>query len=194
MSDLGSSVTLIFYAIDRQNITSEPLLNIAAALAQWSAFTHVELAIASLSGVKLQTPTVRAMTPLGHALRQGEGAGAHGEMASVLRVFNDSVGVELAERTGRNPSFSYLQLGCSRNAEAAMMAFARRQVGKPFSPTGMARSIIYPRTPDGKSWCVFPCARAPTGRADAARTQHPRSLERPGSAPSSSPRRSSTAA
>jgi hypothetical protein len=56
MGDLGSSVTLIFYAIDRQNITSEPLLNIAAALAQWSAFTHVELAIASLSGVKLQTP------------------------------------------------------------------------------------------------------------------------------------------
>lgn len=50
-----------------------------------------------------------------------------------------------------------------------MLAFARKQVGKPFSPTGMARSIIYPRSPDGKSWCVFftrPCAHRPRrGRA-----------------------------
>lgn len=39
------------------------------------------------------------MTPLGHALRwQGEGTGAHGEMASVLRVFNDSVGVVKFEK------------------------------------------------------------------------------------------------
>ena len=45
MDDHGSSVTLIFYAIDRKNITSEPLLNIIAAAAQWSAFTHVEVAI-----------------------------------------------------------------------------------------------------------------------------------------------------
>ena len=33
-----------------------------------------------------------------------------------------------------------------------MLAFARRQVGKPFSGTGMARSLIYPRVPDGSSW------------------------------------------
>jgi hypothetical protein len=127
MADQGSSVTLIFYAIDRNNISSEPFLNIAAAVAQWSSFTHVEVAI-------------------------GESAGANGEMRQVLRVFNDSTGVELTERTGRNPSYQYLQLGCSKNAEAAMLAFARRQVGKPFSGTGMARSLIYPRVPDGRSW------------------------------------------
>ena len=64
MSDAGSSVTLIFYAIDRSNITSEPFLNIIAAAAQWSVFTHVEMSI-------------------------GELPGAHGQMSNVLRVFND---------------------------------------------------------------------------------------------------------
>ena len=68
MSDSGSSVTLIFYAIDRNNITSEPLLNIAAAIAQWSSFTHVEVAL-------------------------GESAGVNGQMRNVLRVFNDATGV-----------------------------------------------------------------------------------------------------
>lgn len=66
MGDQGSSATLIFYAIDRKNITSEPWLNIVAAAAQWSLFTHVEVAI-------------------------GENAGAGGQMSNVLRVFNDDV-------------------------------------------------------------------------------------------------------
>lgn len=48
--------------------------------------------------------------------------------------------------------YSYLQLGCSKRAEAAMLAFARQQIGKPFSGTGMARSLIWPRTPTGDSW------------------------------------------
>ena len=33
-----------------------------------------------------------------------------------------------------------------------MLAFARAQVGKPFSNTGMARSLVWPRTTDGSSW------------------------------------------
>ena len=59
---------------------------------------------------------------------------------------------ELARRTGRNPQYSYLQLGCSELAVRRMISFARAQVGKPFSQMAMARSIFYPRTSDHKSW------------------------------------------
>lgn len=46
MSDQGSSVTLIFYSIDPDWYRgSEPFLNLVAAAAQRSAFTHVEMAI-----------------------------------------------------------------------------------------------------------------------------------------------------
>lgn len=68
----GSCVTLIFYSIDRNNITREPLLNLAAAAAQWSDLTHVEVSI-------------------------GEAAGSGGQMSNVLRVFNDDVGVVRAQ-------------------------------------------------------------------------------------------------
>lgn len=44
MGDKGSSITLIFYSIDPQ-WWKEPLLNIVAAAAQFSTFTHVEVAI-----------------------------------------------------------------------------------------------------------------------------------------------------
>lgn len=70
----GSSVTLIFYAIDRKNIMKEPWLNLGAAAAQGSVFTHVEVAI-------------------------GEAAGEGGQMKNVLRVFNDDV-VSHATRRG----------------------------------------------------------------------------------------------
>lgn len=33
-----------------------------------------------------------------------------------------------------------------------MLAFARQQIGKPFSNAGMARSLIWPRQTDGTSW------------------------------------------
>lgn len=52
-------------------------------------------------------------------------------------------------RTGRNPSYNYLQLGCTKQAEAAMLKFARQQVGKPFSNMAMARSIVWPRQTTG---------------------------------------------
>lgn len=128
MSDVGSSVTLIFYRVGKDWYKGgEPLLNLVAAAAQGSAFTHVELAL-------------------------GEAAGEGGRMKNVLRVFNDAIGVELAERTGINPSYSYLSLGCSKAAEEAMLRFARRQVGKPFSPMGMARALVWPRKTDESSW------------------------------------------
>lgn len=58
----------MLYSIDRDWWKGgEPLLNLIAAAAQMSPFTHVEIAI-------------------------GEGSGARGEMANVLRVFNDSAG------------------------------------------------------------------------------------------------------
>lgn len=59
---------------------------------------------------------------------------------------------ELCERTGRNPAYTYCSLGCSRAAEARMIAFARQQVGKPFSNSGMARSVIFPRQTTGRTY------------------------------------------
>jgi len=128
MSDRGSSVTLILYSIDPDWYKgTEPFLNLVAAAAQRSSFTHVELAV-------------------------GEGAGQHGEMVNVLRIFNDATGCELTQRTGKNPNYQYVQIGCSQKATAAMLRFARAQVGKPFSSTGMFRSMVYPRTTTGDDW------------------------------------------
>jgi hypothetical protein len=76
--DESGAVTLIFYAVDTKNLFSEPFLNICAAIGQMSKLTHVEIAI-------------------------GTSCGASGEMQNVARVFNDSIGCELTERTGRNP-------------------------------------------------------------------------------------------
>lgn len=48
--------------------------------------------------------------------------------------------------------YTYLSLGCSKAAEARMLAFARQQVGKPFSNSGMARSVIFPRQTTGRTY------------------------------------------
>ena len=66
MVDSGGSVTLIFYRIE--SVFNEPFINILAAAAQLSSFTHVELAI-------------------------GDAAGELGQMKNVVRVFNDDIGV-----------------------------------------------------------------------------------------------------
>jgi hypothetical protein len=66
MVDQGGSATLIFYRLDEWK--KEHPLNILAAWATGSAFSHVELAI-------------------------GEEPGNRGEMKNVVRVFNDAVGV-----------------------------------------------------------------------------------------------------
>ena len=77
MSDAGSSVTLIFYKIgDDWYRGGEPLLNLIAAAAQGSVFTHIEIAI-------------------------GETPGDGGRMSNVLRVFNDSIGVVKNCKQGR---------------------------------------------------------------------------------------------
>ena len=49
-------------------------------------------------------------------------------------------------------AYTYLSLGCSKAAELRMLAYARSQVGKPFSNSGMARSLFWPRTTDGRSF------------------------------------------
>ena len=72
--------------------------------------------------------------------------------AACAIVADDKVGAELVERTGRNPSYMYQSLGCSKKAVAKMLSFARKQVGVPFSNYGMARSILWPRTTDGTSY------------------------------------------
>ena len=66
MDDSGQ-VTLVFYRLGEE-WWKEPFLNILAASAQFSKFTHVEIAI-------------------------GTGAAADGSMTNVCRVFNDEKGV-----------------------------------------------------------------------------------------------------
>ena len=80
MSDESGSATLIFYKVGNKWWT-EPALNLLAAMAQMSKFTHVEIAI-------------------------GNAHASNGSMQNVCRVFNDSVGVELTARTGRNPQYA----------------------------------------------------------------------------------------
>jgi hypothetical protein len=127
--DEGGLVTLVFYKL-QDRWWREPTLNLIAAACQMSTLTHVELAI-------------------------GNDAGANGQMTNVCRVFNDSVGVEVVSRTGKNPQYSYLQLGCSKAQEQVMLRYARAQVGKPFSQSAMARSLLFPRETDEKD---FYCA------------------------------------
>jgi len=128
MSDEGSCVTLIFYRINPQ-WWKEPALNLASAVCQMSNLTHCEISI-------------------------GEEHGGNGQtMKHVARVFNDSVGVELVERTGRNPQNLFIQLGCSKMAEHKMLHYVRTQcVGKPFSNYAMVRSLVWPRATTNESF------------------------------------------
>lgn len=119
MANRPGSVVLIFREIEPRWRDEHPL-NLLAAWATRSKYSHVELSI-------------------------GDEAGHHGEIGNVLRIFNDNVGVEVAQRTGRSPAFQYVQLGCSLASEHAMLQWAHNQIGKPFSMTAMARSIIWPR-------------------------------------------------
>ena len=73
-------------------------------------------------------------------------------MSNVLRIYNDETGVELCQRTGRNPNFQYVQIGCSKAAERNILAFARRSVGKPFSMSAMARSVVWPRVTNHQNY------------------------------------------
>lgn len=126
MENKPGSVVLIFRKIESRWRDEHPL-NLLAAFATRSQYSHVEISI-------------------------GDEAGQHGEIRNVLRIFNDDIGVEVAQRTGRSPSFHYVQLGCSLASEQAMLRFAHNQVGKPFSMRAMVRSIVWPRTTDQSSW------------------------------------------
>ena len=60
---------------------------------------------------------------------------------------------EIVERTGKNPQYEYIQLGCSKRAEQRMLHYARTKcLGRPFSNMGMARSILWPRQTDNSSF------------------------------------------
>jgi hypothetical protein len=126
------SVTLVFYRL-LDKWWQEPYINVMAAAAQFSTITHTEIAI-------------------------GSNSGDNGMMTNVCRIFNDNTGCELVQRAGKNPQFIYLQLGCTKAQEVAMLNYAKRQVGKPFSRIGMLRSLVCPRASDESSWCVLPCS------------------------------------
>ena len=80
MADDSGNVTLIFYRVG-EKWWKEPMLNVIAAMAQMSKFTHVELAI-------------------------GDTHATDGSMQNVCRIFNDIQGVEVTARTGRNPQYA----------------------------------------------------------------------------------------
>jgi hypothetical protein len=115
----------IFYRAN-DNPCKEHFLNTAAALVQRSSVTHVELAL-NLNGDLSR------------------------EMSDVVRVFAGE-NVEIASRQGFNPQFTYIELSTSRPQVIAMCNYAHAQVGKPFSMSGMARSWIYPRQTNNKSF------------------------------------------
>jgi hypothetical protein len=97
LMDAGSSVTLIFYCVDQNNVANEPFLNIVAAIAQGSSLTHVEMAIVSApESSNTHTDTHRAGPTASRSgcapVAQGESPGSGGQMTNVLRIFNDSTG------------------------------------------------------------------------------------------------------
>ena len=142
--DASGVVTLIFYRVSSK-LWEEPFLNIVAALAQGSRFTHCELSIGTdhEHGMK----NVRALFDSDSSYH------TDGLLClQVLRVFNDDKGCELCARTGRSPHLVYVQLGCSAEQERRMLHFARQQIGKPFSQTAMFRSLIMPRKTTGDSY------------------------------------------
>ena len=72
-----------------QDILKEPFLNIVAAAAQMSSFTHVEIAIG-----RLRPPPHTHRTPrTSFRILNGTGseAGSFGQMCNVCRIFNDDV-------------------------------------------------------------------------------------------------------
>ena len=110
MSDSGSSVTLIFYKVgDDWYRGGEPFLNLVAAAAQGSSFTHVEIAI-------------------------GEDEGQGGRMKNVLRVFNDQIGVVKLKPESNSFVISFFLAMCClfcfadhrklRNAQGSILATA----------------------------------------------------------------------
>ena len=80
MGDNSGSVTLIFYRVGAK-WWKEPALNLLAAAAQRSAYTHVELAI-------------------------GEDALDDGSMTNVVRIFNDNVGAVSYALSNTRPWFA----------------------------------------------------------------------------------------
>lgn len=125
MCETAGSATIVLYKI-KDNFWEEPMLNILAALMQGSKYTHVEIALGT--------------------------SGTSTGMCNVCRIFNDDVGVEVTARTGLNPQYSYLSIGCSKAAETRMLNYAKSLIGRPFSNVGMARSVVYPRSTDESSF------------------------------------------
>jgi len=83
------------------------------------------------------------------------------------------VGVELVERTGRNPQNLFIQLGCSKTAEHKMLNYVRTQcIGKPFSNYAMVRSLVWPRETDNTSFfCAGMLANAENNQPCPAHSQ-----------------------
>ena len=94
----GSSVTLVFYRISADSWYKEPALNLIAAAAQLSTYTHVELSIGevlpNLPALLAEcTPSASPPDSTTRLLFCTQAAGSGGQMANVVRIYNDPVGV-----------------------------------------------------------------------------------------------------
>lgn len=90
MVDEGGSVTLVFYKVGTGiDLLKEPFLNLVAAAAQRSSFSHVEIAIGK-TRQSLCTPRILISARMPFA---GSDAGNMGQISNVCRIFNDDVGV-----------------------------------------------------------------------------------------------------
>ncbi len=116
-----------FQKVDR-DIRREHYMNILTAIATRSDYTHVEV-----------------------ALGDGQQAGK-GKMRNVLRIYQGPQGVELVERTGVNPQFTYMSVWVSEETRQRMLQFAEAQKAKPFSKMGMLRTLLWPRATHQQSW------------------------------------------
>ena len=104
MYDQGTSVTLIFYRVGN-DWWREPALNLIAAAAQLSSYTHVELAIGEVTTHKRPPRRPPCLTVCARDAWQT--AGANGQMANVVRIFNDPIGVVRKPGLSLTPSYPH---------------------------------------------------------------------------------------
>ena len=72
-------------------------------------------------------------------------------MANVARIFNDAGGVELTERTGSNPAYTYLSLGAPRQPSSACSTLRARRWASRLA-TWAWHALLFPRASDGKTY------------------------------------------
>ena len=89
MSDAGSSVTLIVYSLGSDWWTgAEPFLNVVAAAAQRSNFTHVELAIGEVRAARATRETQKETRHIRYVCQNRVGSRAYPKTVTPLLILS----------------------------------------------------------------------------------------------------------